>query len=61
MTAQELAIKGVCFIAALAIAILCTIMVGMCINRERDKEANFWMVVSVASGLLAIHFSQYFV
>lgn len=58
---QILAIKGVTFCACLLIFIIANLMVVYCMNRERDRESFFWMGISLVSGILAVHLSQFFV
>lgn len=56
---QKLAIAGVTFCFATLIFIFANMMVVHRINRERDRDAYFWMVISLVSGFLAIHLAKY--
>jgi hypothetical protein len=57
---QLLAIRGVSFIICLLIFILSALYVSHLLNKERDREAYFWMGVCLLSGLVCSTLSKYF-
>jgi hypothetical protein len=59
MSAQQYKVAGLLFIVALLMFLLCTTIAVWCINREHNRSAIFWMVLSGASAALMYHFSTY--
>lgn len=60
MTKQELAIKGVMLISSIMLFLFCTTISVWCMNRERNRSAIFWLVISAVCAILMFHFSTYF-
>lgn len=60
MTKQELAIKGVIFVASILIFLFCSSLSVWCMNRERNKSAIFWLMVSGVCALIMLNLSKYF-